>query len=41
MEQFGSHWKDFHEISYISIFLKSVVRIQVSSKSDKNDGSFA
>jgi len=24
MEQFGPHWKDFHEILYLSIFRKSV-----------------
>jgi hypothetical protein len=36
MEQFGSHLKDFHEISYLSIFRKSV-QIQVSLKSNKNN----
>jgi len=30
MEQFGSHWADFHEITYLSIFRKSVEKIQVS-----------
>jgi hypothetical protein len=30
MEQLGSHWTEFHEIWY---FLKSVEKIQVSSKS--------
>jgi len=40
MEQLGSHWKDFHEILYFSIFRKSVVKIQVSSKYDKNNGYF-
>jgi hypothetical protein len=29
-------WTDFHEISYLSIFRKSVAKIQVSLKSDKN-----
>ena len=24
MKQLGSHWTDFHEIWYLSIFLKSV-----------------
>ena len=27
MEQFGSHCKNFHEISYLKIFLKSVEEI--------------
>jgi hypothetical protein len=27
MEQFGSHWTDFHEIWYFSIFKKSVEKI--------------
>ena len=34
IEQFGSHWMDFHEILYLSIFLKSV-KIQVLLKSDR------
>jgi hypothetical protein len=38
MEQLGSHWTDFHEIWYLNIFRKSVEKIQVSLKSDKNDG---
>jgi hypothetical protein len=38
MEQLGSHWTDFHEIWYLSIFRKSVEQIQVSLKSDKNSG---
>ena len=29
MEQLGSHWTDFHEIWYLSIFSKSVEKIQV------------
>jgi hypothetical protein len=33
MEQLGSHWTDFHEIWYLSIFLKSV---QVPLISDNN-----
>jgi len=39
-EQLGSHWTDFHEILYFNMFLKSVQKIQVSSKSDKNNGPF-
>ena len=38
MEQLGSHWTDFHEILYLSIFRKSVEEIQVPLKSDKNNG---
>jgi len=37
MEQLRSHWTDFHEIRYLSIFRKSVEKIQVSLKSDKNN----
>ena len=37
MEQLGSHRTDFHEILYLSIFRKSVQKIQVSLKSDKNN----
>ena len=40
MEQLGSHWTDFHEIWYMSIFRKSVERIQVSLKSNNNYGYF-
>ena len=40
MEQLGSHWADFHEIWYLRIFRKSVAKIQVSLKSDKNKGYF-
>jgi len=39
-EQLGSHWTDFHEISYLSIFRKSVGTIQLLVKSDKNNGYF-
>jgi hypothetical protein len=38
MEQLGSHWTDFHEMRYLSIFRKSVQEIQVSLKYDKNNG---
>jgi hypothetical protein len=40
MEQLGSHWTDFHEILYLNIFRKSAEKIQVSLKSDKNNGYF-
>ena len=40
MEQFVSHWTDFHEILYLSVFRKRVEDIQVSLKSDKNNGYF-
>ena len=39
-EQLHSHWTDFHEIWYFWIFLKSVMKIQVSLKSDKNNVYF-
>ena len=32
MEHLGSHWTDFHEILYLSIFRESVEKIQVSLK---------
>ena len=35
-EQLGSHWTDFDEICYWSVFLKSAQQIQVSLKSDAN-----
>jgi hypothetical protein len=40
LEHLGSHWMAFHESSYLSIFRKSVEKIQVSLKSDKNNGHF-
>jgi len=40
MEQFGSRRTDFHEILYLSTFRKTVEKIQVPQKSDKNNGSF-
>ena len=40
MEHLGSHLRDFHEIRYFNIFPKSVDKIQVSLKYDKNDGYF-
>jgi hypothetical protein len=39
MEQLGSHWTDFHEILISEDFPeKSVQKIQVSLKSDNNNG---
>ena len=37
--KFCFHWKDFHEIWYLRICRKSIEKIQVSLKSDKNKGS--
>ena len=39
MAQLGSHWTDFHEIWYVSIFRKCAMKIQVSLKSDNNNGT--
>ena len=41
MEQLCSQRKDFHGILYLNIFRKYVEKIQVSLKSDKNNGYFA
>ena len=41
MEQIGSNWTDFHKIWYFSIFRKTVDKIQVLLKSDKNNGYFS
>jgi hypothetical protein len=38
MEQLGSHWTDFHEILYFSIFLNPVDKVKVSLKYNKNNG---
>ena len=38
MEQLGSHWTDFDETSYLSFLRNPVELIQVSLKSDKNNG---
>ena len=35
-----SHWRDFHEIWYVRIFRKSVEKIQIPLKSDKNSRYF-
>ena len=40
MEQLGSHWTDFPEIWYLRIFRKTLQKIQVSLKSDKNNEYF-
>ena len=37
----GSCWMDFHKILHLSIFRKSVEKIQVSLKYDKNNRYFA
>jgi hypothetical protein len=38
MEKLGSVWMNFYKILYMSNFRKSVEEIQVSLKSDKNNG---
>ena len=38
--QLGSHWTDFNETWYLRLFRKSIAKIQVSLKSDKNNGYF-
>ena len=40
MEQLSSHWVDFHETWYVGILLKSVEKIQVQLKPDKDNGYF-
>jgi len=40
MEQLGPHWTDFREILYLNILRKSVEKIQVSLKFDKNNVYF-
>ena len=40
MGKLGFHWKNFHEIWYLIIFRKSVEKIQISLKSDKNNEYF-
>ena len=41
MEQLSSHWTGFDENRYSTFFRKSVERIKVLSKSDKNNGYLA
>jgi len=38
MEQLGSQWTNSHGIWYLSIFRKSVGKLKVSLKRDKNNG---
>jgi len=38
-EKLGSHWTDFHEILYLSIFRKSVEKIQVLLLSEKKNNN--
>ena len=38
IEQLGYHWADFHKILCLRTFRKSVQKIQVSLKSDSNEG---
>ena len=40
MEQLGSHLTDFDKTWYLRVFRESVEKIQVSLKSDKNNGHF-
>jgi len=40
MEQLGTQWTFFHGIYNLKIFGKSVHKIQVLLKSDKNNGIF-
>jgi len=39
MEQLGCHWTELHVICYLTVFRKTVEKIQVSLKSDKNNGT--
>jgi hypothetical protein len=39
-EKLGSYWTDFHEISYLSIFKKSIKEVCVSLKFEKHDKYF-
>jgi len=40
-EQLDSQWTDFHKFLFEDFFRKSVKKIQVSLKSDKNSGNLA
>jgi hypothetical protein len=40
VEQLSSHWMDFHEIWYLSIFRNSVKKIQISLKSTRITGTY-
>jgi hypothetical protein len=39
-KELGPYWTDFHEILYLSAFLKSGDKVQFSLKSDKNNWNF-
>jgi len=39
MEQFGSHWKDFHENLYLMIFRTYVEKIKVLLKPDTDNAT--
>jgi hypothetical protein len=38
MKKLCSHWTDYHEIWYLSIYQKSTEKIQAISNTDKNNG---
>jgi len=40
MKKLDSHWTDFHEISYLHVFRKSVEKIQVLLKYVRNNWCF-
>jgi hypothetical protein len=40
MKQLGSHLTDFHKMWYLNVFRKRLENIQMSLKSDKNNGHF-
>ena len=40
-EKLGSHWTNYHEVSYLSAFRKSVQKSQVSLKYNRNNSHFA
>jgi len=40
IEELGCHLADFHEILYLSIFPRSVEKMEFSLKSDNNNGYF-
>jgi hypothetical protein len=39
-EKLGSYWMDFDEFACLGVFRKSIENIQISLKSDKNNGYF-
>jgi len=40
MDKIGFHRTDFYDICYLGILRKSVEKIQISLKSDENNGYF-